>query len=144
MDQAKAVINLKEGIIELEGPVEFVRYYLDKYAPSGKGPSVHESEAGGPVKQVAVQDKVRGGKRSCTRAVRAEINVGFFDEPRATKAVMDRLTEKGIVCTIGLLRTTLKKAVQEGRLETAGRGRGTTYTREAEAESPVPESSSVA
>ena len=27
----RCVINLKEGIIELEGPVDFVRHYLDMY-----------------------------------------------------------------------------------------------------------------
>jgi hypothetical protein len=31
MDEARVVINLKEGIIELEGPVDFVRHYLDMY-----------------------------------------------------------------------------------------------------------------
>lgn len=32
MDQAKAIINLKEGTVQLEGPVEFVREYLDRFA----------------------------------------------------------------------------------------------------------------
>ena len=31
MDEARVVINLKEGIIELQGPVDFVRHYLDTY-----------------------------------------------------------------------------------------------------------------
>ena len=37
MDEAKVVINLKEGIIELQGPVDFVRHYLDMYRPAIKG-----------------------------------------------------------------------------------------------------------
>ena len=37
MDQAKAVINLNEGVIQLEGPVGFVQRYLEKYAPAKKG-----------------------------------------------------------------------------------------------------------
>ena len=45
MDQAKAVINLNEGIIQLEGPVEFVRRYLEKYAPATKVFSAPESQA---------------------------------------------------------------------------------------------------
>ena len=37
MDEARVVINLKEGIIELQGPVDFVRHYLDTYQPAIKG-----------------------------------------------------------------------------------------------------------
>jgi hypothetical protein len=31
MDLAKAIINIKDGIIELSGSVDFVRQYLDRY-----------------------------------------------------------------------------------------------------------------
>ena len=34
--RAKAHIDLKKGIIDLEGPVEFVNKYLDKYSPKIK------------------------------------------------------------------------------------------------------------
>jgi hypothetical protein len=34
MTNAKALINLTEGTIQLEGPVTFVREYLDKYSPA--------------------------------------------------------------------------------------------------------------
>ena len=34
MTQAKAIINLATGTVELEGPVDFVREYLEKYSPS--------------------------------------------------------------------------------------------------------------
>ena len=33
MDTVKAVINVKEGVIELEGPQEFVEKYLELYRP---------------------------------------------------------------------------------------------------------------
>jgi len=33
VDIVKAVINLKEGVIELEGPQEFVEKYLELYRP---------------------------------------------------------------------------------------------------------------
>jgi len=46
MDQAKAVINLSEGIIQLEGPVEFVQRYLEKYALAMKGLPIAEPQAG--------------------------------------------------------------------------------------------------
>lgn len=37
MGQAKAISNLNEGVIQLKGPVEFVRRYLEQYAPAIKG-----------------------------------------------------------------------------------------------------------
>jgi hypothetical protein len=37
MDEAKVVINVKEGIIELQGAVGFVRHYLDTYRSAIKG-----------------------------------------------------------------------------------------------------------
>ena len=33
MDTVKAIINIKEGVLELEGPQEFVEKYLDLYGP---------------------------------------------------------------------------------------------------------------
>ena len=98
MDQARAIINLNEGIIQLEGPVEFVRCYLEKYAPAMKGLPTPESQAVTSAKQVQARGRVRGGQRSCTRAIRAEIKAGFFDEPKPTKAVRERLTERGVAC----------------------------------------------
>ncbi len=132
MDQAKAVINLNEGVTQLERPVKFVQRYLDRYAPAMKGLSTPESQAGTSARQVEARGRLRGGRRSCTRAIRAEIKAGFFDEPRSTRAVRERLTEKGVTCSSGLVRISLKKAVEEGRLGTAGRGRGLVYRRKAE------------
>ena len=137
MDQAKAVINLNEGIIQLEGPVEFVQRYLEKYAPAMKGLSTPEPQASSLGDQVEVRGRPRGGQRSCTRAIRAEIKAGFFDEPRSTRAVRERLTEKGMACSSGVLRISLRKAVEEGKLGTAGRGRGLVYTRKAEGYEPA-------
>ncbi len=37
MDEARVVMNLKGGIIELQGPVDFVRQYLDTYQLAIKG-----------------------------------------------------------------------------------------------------------
>ena len=36
MSEARVVIDLKEGVIELEGPVDFVRHYLEIYQPAVK------------------------------------------------------------------------------------------------------------
>ena len=132
MEQAKAVINLNEGVIQLEGPVEFVQRYLEKYAPAAKGPSTREAQVPPSGRQVEVPGRGRGNQPSCTRALRAEIKGGFFDQSRSTKAVRERLAEKGVACSSGTLRISLRKAVEEGRLATGGRGRGLVYSRKAE------------
>ena len=132
MDQAKAVINLNEGIIQLEGPVEFVRRYLEKYAPVIKGISTPAHPAGRAAKQTKTTGRRRGGRASCARAIRAEIKAGFFDEPKSTKAVRGRLTEKGVSCSASVLPTVLREAVEKGRLQRSGRGRGITYVRRTE------------
>jgi hypothetical protein len=41
MTNAKAIINLKEGTIQLEGPESFVREYLEKYSPPAKKQPKH-------------------------------------------------------------------------------------------------------
>jgi len=138
MDQAKAVINLNEGIIQLEGPVEFVQRYLETYAPAMKGLSTPEPEEGTPAQKLAGRSRPKGGRRSCTRAIRAEIKAGFFDKPRSTQAVRERLKEKGVACSSGVLRTSLRKAVAGARLGTSGRGRGLVYSRKAEDGEVVP------
>ena len=138
MEQAKAVINLNEGVIQLEGPVEFVQRYLEKYAPAVKGAATAKSQAGTSGRQVEARGRLRGNQRSCTRAIHAEIKAGFFDKPRSTKAVRERLTEKGVACSSALLRTSLRKADEEGRLGTTGRGRGLVYSRKAEGGEVVP------
>ncbi len=136
MDQAKAIINLNEGIIQLEGPMEFVQRYLERYAPAMKGLSTPEPEDGTPGQKLAGRSRPKGVRRSCTRAIRAEIKAGFFNKPRSTQAVRERLVERGAVCSIGTLRNSLKKAVEEERLGTTGRGRGLVYSRKAEEGSP--------
>lgn len=138
MDQAKAVINLNEGVIQLEGPVDFVQRYLEKYALAVRGPATREPQAGISGRRVEARGGRRGRQRSCTRAIRAEIKAGFFDRPRASKAVRERLTEKGVTCSIGGVRTSLKKAVEEGRLGTTGRRRGLVYIRKAEGGKVMP------
>ena len=96
MGQVKVVINLSEGIIELEGPVEFVERYSERYGVAIKGLPAAEPQHAGPPRVVKASGKARGGQRSCTRAIRAEVKAGFFDEPRSTRSLKERLTEKGV------------------------------------------------
>lgn len=132
MDQAKVVIKLNGGIIELEGPIEFVERYLERYGFAIKGLPAVEPKRASPPRDVRACGKARRGQRSCTRAIRFKIKAGFFDEPRSTRAVKERMTEKGVSCSSGLLRTNLKKVMDEGRLSPTGRGRVRVYNRTGE------------
>ena len=138
MDQAKAVIKLNEGIIELEGPVEFVERYLERYGSDIEGLPVVEPKRASPPRAVRARGKARGGQGSCTRAIRAEVKAGFFDAPKSTRSVKERLMEKGVSCSTGLLRTSLKKVVDEGRLSPTGSGRARVYSRTGEQSVALP------
>jgi hypothetical protein len=53
MDEAKAIINIKEGIIELSGPVDFVRQYLDRYQSAIKIETAPEKAPAAPAAPTA-------------------------------------------------------------------------------------------
>ena len=86
----------------------------------------------------ATKTEVAELKRLCTRGIRAEVKAGFFDEPRSTGAVKERLTEKGVSCSSGLLRTSLKKVVDEWRLSPTASGRARVYSRTGERSVALP------
>ena len=132
MDQARVVINLNDGIIELEGPVDFVRQYLERYAPAvTSATDTEEEESTG--RQAAGKSGTRVTQRMYTRAINTEVKAGFFNRPRSAKLFRERMAEKGIAGSVGTLHKSLKKAVEQGVLETSGRGRGLVYHRKAEA-----------
>ena len=80
MEQAKVVMNLKEGIIELEGPLEFVQKYLDTYYPTVKKSSrlyttpefaPPEEVVPSPKKIVAHRTKGKAARQlSCAECIR--------------------------------------------------------------------------
>lgn len=139
MDEARVVINLKDGIIELQGPVDFVRHYLDTYQPAIKGlQSLPKEVAVSPEKaralprkrKVAPAAKAEKGKRaSCTGAIRSDLEAGFFDEPRSTGEVKQRLSETGFTFTDSNVRNSLRRLAKSGVLGTSGRGTSLRYQR---------------
>ena len=134
MEEARVVIDLKEGIIELEGPVDFVRHYLEMYQPSVKGLQVSSRRAAGleaPKGSRRGRKPGRGvGKRvSCTAAIRKEVADGFFDEPRATGDIKRRLREDGYEFNDGNVRNSLKRLTAVGALDATGKGGTLTYSK---------------
>ena len=139
MDEARVVINLKEGIIELQGPVDFVRHYLDTYQSAIKELQSLPKDVGvTPEKAKALPRKrkatpgTKAEKRepaSCTGSIRSDLEAGFFDEPRSTGEVKQRLSEAGLTFTDNGVRTSLRRLSLAGLLDTVRKGRFVRYQR---------------
>ena len=142
MDEARVVINIKEGIIELQGPVDFVRHCLDMYRPAIKGLQVLPQDAAVRPKKtkslprrkkVAAATKAGKGKRaSCMGAIRSDLEAGFFDKPRSTAEIKQRLSEAGLTFTENGVRANLSRLSLAGLLDTARKGRSVRYQRRAQ------------
>ncbi len=140
MDEAKAIINIKEGVIELQGPVDFVRHYLSAYQPAimglqslPKDTSVSPEKAKAPPRkrkeETSVAKAGKGTRGRCTGAIRSYLESGFFDEPHSTGEIKQRLSETGITCTDSAMRISLRRLAKSGSLVTTGRGRTLRYQR---------------
>jgi len=132
MDEAKVIINLKEGIIELQGPVDFVRHYLDMYQPAIKGLESLSQQAAVPLEKAKALPRKRRTTRaakaerakpiSCATAIRSDLEAGFFNEPRSTGDIKQRLSEAGFNFTDSNVRNSLKRLTKSGALAATGRG----------------------
>ena len=124
MEQAKAVINLREGVIHLEGPVTFVQRYIDIYRSTMKG--LQGTPAGGTAREgrrTSVRSMSRKAKPvTCSSAVREEFEAGFFAEPTSIREVKQRLIEKGITCQAEAIRMALKRLYARGLVDTRKKG----------------------
>ena len=139
MDEARVVINLKEGTIELQGPPDFVRHCLDMYRPAIRGLLGLPSEAGTkqektkPLpreRKLPAAARARKGKPTSSMGViRSDLEAGFFDEPRSTGEIKQRLSEAGITVTDSGVRANLRKLSAAGWLGTVRKGRSICYQR---------------
>ena len=128
MSEARVVIDLKEGVIELEGPVDFVRHYLEIYQPAVK----RVSQAGNANQETPkrLSGRRRKAKRiTCTAAIQKEIKTGFFNEPHYFRDIKKHLNESGYEFKDNNIRNNLKRLTVTGALSTNGKGRGLTYSK---------------
>jgi hypothetical protein len=130
MDEARVVIDLKEGVIELEGPVDFVQHYLEEYRPAIKRLGGSTQRAAGVKAAPRRRRTGRGGKSiPCTRAILNELEAGFFDEQRSTGEIKQRLIEAGFSFNDGNVRNSLRRLVAAGTLGSVGKSSTLRYQR---------------
>ncbi|MBI2854812.1 MAG: hypothetical protein HYX87_07845 [Chloroflexi bacterium] len=134
MDQAKAVINLKEGNFQLEGPVDFVREYLERFAAAKGLQSVPQELQIIPAKGVtkdtgkAVRRAYRRRRRvSSVGAIQAALNAGFLSQAKSAREINQHLAEKGRSYSPQTIRIGLRKLIDRGLLSKTSAGRGTRY-----------------
>jgi len=135
MAEARVVIDLKEGVIELEGPVDFVRHYLEMYQPTLKrlpreAAAGQEKPKRSSRKKNTKSTKAAKAKRvSCTAAIQNEIEAGFFNEPKSTGDIKRRLKEAGFEFSDGNIRNSLKRLTTNRALNVNGKGGTLTYSK---------------
>ncbi len=137
MDEARVVMNLKEGVIELQGPVDFVRHYLDTYQAAIKElQGLSKDTVRSPQKAKALPQKRKGvpgnkaektARSSCTGSIRSYLEAGFFDEPCSTDEVKQRLNETGLTCADNAVRTSLRRLSLAGLLNRVAKGKSVRY-----------------
>lgn len=71
----------------------------------------------------------KAGHISCTGGIRSDLEAGFFNEPRSTGDVKQRLREAGFSFTDSNVRNSLKRLTTSGALDTTGRGGTLRYHR---------------
>jgi hypothetical protein len=159
MDTAKVIINIKDGLIELSGPVDFVRQYLDKYQSAIKIETVPEKIPAIPAVKPAprlakaVKEPIipaaapaaaapaptptpattpvaaKTKPETCIGAIRNFIQSGFFNEPRLLSDVRRHLDEENVNYSERAVRAGLTRLAKSGKLRMAGKGRGKRYSR---------------
>lgn len=132
MDIVKATINIKEGVIQLEGPQEFVEKYLNLYRPDAskwKSAISQEREVGTKEEAAAKRTRTRAAKPkgtpSCLGRIRTIINEDYFKEPRTSTEVMNWLKEqKGATYESGPVTAALTQLIKKGTLRRFKEGKG--------------------
>ncbi len=135
MDTVKALINIEEGVIELEGPKEFVEKYLDQYQvfiekgftlPSTPRRNSKEAEVGKVEKLTPKRTRTAKSKAgpTCADKIRELIEEGYFKEPKTTADISEYLLQqKGYVNAKKDVSANLKHMFDRGEIKRIREGK---------------------
>jgi hypothetical protein len=127
MTEARVFIDLKEGVIELEGPIDFVEKYMAKYAPGAAAPEKPAVKRG-PGRPAKAAKPAKKKKVSCDKIIGAMVAEGFFSQGRGFGAIKAKVLETEPGCSDNRIRKALKNAIAGGKISASGAGRGMKYT----------------
>jgi vacuolar-type H+-ATPase subunit E/Vma4 len=133
MDITKAVINVKEGIIELEGSQEFVEKYLNEYKQiitnlqtASKIEKTQRKVEKSTDKTQKKRTRTKTGP-SCTQKVQELLDEGFFREPRDRSEVQQEILNRGLRFQSKEVSATLINAFNASKLKRTGAGKNAKY-----------------
>ncbi|AKG53927.1 hypothetical protein DGWBC_1278 [Dehalogenimonas sp. WBC-2] len=130
MADVRVLIDLQEGVIELEGPVEFVEKHMALFLPAIVSVEPEEEKVPGKRGRPAKAGKTARNKKrvSCEAIIGTLWDDGFFSQSRGFGATKQEVLKTDSSCSDNKIRQTLKKFVAAGKLESTGAGRGMKYT----------------
>lgn len=133
MDIVKATINTRDGLIQLEGPQEFVEKYLDQYkqlivslptAPkTSKTADTAEKEKDKTLKR---KPRTRTGP-TCTQKVQELLDEGYFKPPKTRADVQSEILNRGIRFESKEVSAVLINFFNGGKLKRTGTGTKAQY-----------------
>ena len=138
MDIFKAVINLKEGTVQLEGSQEFVEKYLDKYdsiigkmqALPSKSPIITKNdkaeEAEKPAPKRTRTSKPKTGP-TATAKIQELVDESYFKEPKYRADVQEELLKRGLRYESKAISAVLINLFRGNKLLRTGVGKNAQY-----------------
>jgi hypothetical protein len=133
MDIVKATINTKDGLIQLEGPQDFVEKYLDQYKQLIV--SLQTAPKTSKTADTAEKEKDKIPKRkprtktgpTCTQKVQELLDEGYFKQPKTRADVQNELLNRGTRFESSKVSAVLNNFFKLVKLKKTGIGTNAQY-----------------